>query len=82
MDKQNPAHFGRHQRKIAPIEIGSPWSLEEYERLTAGARSKAASQNLHAIGYGALAESEWAAAGLPARRPRRSLPKPAATAYR
>ena len=66
MDKQNPAHFGRHQRKIAPIEIGSPWSLEEYERLIAGARSKAASQNLHAIGYGALAESEWAAAGLPA----------------
>lgn len=62
-----PANFGRHKRKIAPFETeGAPWTREDYERLVAEARAKAAAQNWHAIGYGALAEGEWAAAGLAA----------------
>lgn len=60
-------NFGRHKRKIAPFEAAdAPWTREDYEHLVAGARAKAAAQNFHAIGYGALAETEWAAAELAA----------------
>ena len=51
--------FGRH-RKIMPFEPG-----EEAE-LRAGARAKAAALNQHVLGYGAIAEAEWAAAGIAA----------------
>jgi Xaa-Pro dipeptidase len=51
------ASFGRH-RKIMPF------SPDEEGALRAEARGKAASLNQHALGYGALAEAEWAAAGL------------------
>lgn len=54
------ALFGRHQRKIMPFE---PQALADLERQS---RSKAASLNQHVLGYGALAEGEWATAGLPA----------------
>ena len=64
----NPGHFGGHRpRKIAPLEPGAaPWTESEFARLTGEARQKAARQNFHAIGYGELAESEWAEAGLAA----------------
>ena len=51
--------FSRH-RKIAPFLPG-----EEAE-LRAGSRAKAAALNQHVLGYGEIAEREWAAAGLPA----------------
>jgi Xaa-Pro dipeptidase len=58
--------FGRHRRKIAPFAPGSaPWTEEAFAALSRDARLKAAGLNQHAIGYGALAEAEWAAAGLP-----------------
>ncbi|MEZ5811155.1 MAG: Xaa-Pro peptidase family protein [Rhizobiaceae bacterium] len=67
MDQAPGNPFGRHSRKIKPVETpDAPWSFEEYQRLSAEARSKAAAQNFHAIGYGELAEKEWAAAGLAA----------------
>ncbi len=47
-------------RKIAPFRPG------EEADLRAASRAKAASLNQHALGYGVLAESEWAAAGIPA----------------
>jgi len=53
------ANFGR-PRKIAPFLPG------EEAALRAASRSKAAALNQHALGYGALAESEWAAAGISA----------------
>ena len=53
------ANFGRH-RKIMPFEPGSTEALREQ------AREKAASLNQHALGYGQTAETEWAAAGIPA----------------
>ena len=52
-------NFGRH-RKIAPFLPG------EETDLRAAARQKAASLNQHALGYGDLAEAEWATAGIPA----------------
>ncbi|TIO88364.1 MAG: aminopeptidase P family protein, partial [Mesorhizobium sp.] len=54
MDTQR---FGRH-RKIMPFEPGS------VEALRAASREKAAALNQHALGYGAVAEAEWAAAGI------------------
>jgi len=51
--------FSRH-RKIAPFLPG------EEAALRAGARAKAAALNQHVLGYGALAEAEWAAAGIAA----------------
>lgn len=51
--------FGRH-RKIMPFEPGS------VEALSQAAREKAAGLNQHALGYGATAEGEWRAAGIPA----------------
>jgi Xaa-Pro dipeptidase len=51
--------FGRH-RKIKPFEPGGA------EALRAEARAKAAALNQHVLGYGEVAEREWAAAGIPA----------------
>jgi Xaa-Pro dipeptidase len=56
------AAFPRHQRKIMPFEPAAP-SLEDLRRAS---RQKAAALNQHALGYSALAETEWAAAGLAA----------------
>jgi Xaa-Pro dipeptidase len=56
------ANFGRH-RKIMPFEPGAPSSIDE---LRQQAREKAASLNQHVLGYGTVAEAEWAAAGIPA----------------
>ena len=47
-----------HHRKIIPFEPGSLDALREQSR------NKAASLNQHVLGYGQLAESEWAAAGI------------------
>jgi Xaa-Pro dipeptidase len=49
--------FSRH-RKIAPFAPGEEAALRQ------DSRAKAASLNSHVLGYGALAEAEWAAAGL------------------
>ncbi len=62
MDSIVPASFGRH-RKIVPFE---PGTAADIEALRAVAREKAASLNQHALGYGALAEAEWLAAGIAA----------------
>lgn len=56
------AGFGRHRRKIMPLQPAAPGMVE----LERQARAKAAALNQHVLGYGALAESEWAAAGIPA----------------
>ena len=57
--------FGRH-RKIMPFAPGAaPAGPAELERLEAQSRAKAAALNQHALGYGALAEAEWRAAGIP-----------------
>lgn len=65
MDTASP--FPGRRRKIAPFkppehpgEAVSPAALDRY------AMEKAASLNQHVIGYGALAEGEWAALGLDA----------------
>lgn len=47
-------------RKIAPFLPG------EEEALRAASRQKAAALNQHVLGYGAVAEAEWAAAGIAA----------------
>ena len=47
-------------RKIMPFHPGA------VDDLRAAARQKAAALNQHVLGYGALAETEWAAAGIPA----------------
>ncbi len=62
MDSMVPASFGRH-RKIMPFE---PGAADSVEALRAAVRGKAAALNQHALGYGALAEAEWAAAGIAA----------------
>lgn len=49
--------FGRH-RKILPFEPGS------IEAVRQASREKAAGLNQHVLGYGALAETEWRAAGI------------------
>ncbi len=46
------------QRKIAPFQPGEEAALRE------ASRAKAAALNQHVLGYGALAEAEWAAAGI------------------
>jgi Xaa-Pro aminopeptidase len=56
---QTTGTFSRH-RKIMPFEPGS------VEALRHSAREKAASLNQHVLGYGPVAEAEWAAAGIPA----------------
>ena len=58
---------GRRRRMIAPFELPElPVANASREALTLYSMEKAASLNQHAIGYGALAESEWAALGLDA----------------
>jgi Xaa-Pro aminopeptidase len=52
----------RHRRKIMPFEPGSASFVD----LRRASREKAAALNQHVLGYGALAEAEWAAAGIPA----------------
>jgi Xaa-Pro dipeptidase len=54
--------FGRH-RKIMPFDSGA---TPDEAALRQAAREKAASLNQHVLGYGALAEAEWAAAGIAA----------------
>ena len=61
MDTPAKGNFGRH-RKIMPFEPGSG-SVEE---LREQARAKAAGLNSHVLGYGAVAEAEWSAAGIAA----------------
>ncbi len=51
--------FGRH-RKIMPF------SPDEEAALRGSSRAKAAGLNQHVLGYGALAEAEWAASGVAA----------------
>ena len=61
------APFPGRRRKIAPFEIPEhPGEAASAEALTAFAFEKAASLNQHVIGYGDLAEQEWAALGLDA----------------
>jgi Xaa-Pro aminopeptidase len=66
MDSGQPTPFGRHRRRIAPFDLpelpgagAGPAAIETY------ARAKATALNQHVIGYGALAEGEWTAAGIP-----------------
>jgi Xaa-Pro dipeptidase len=58
MDTPPKSTFGRH-RKIMPFEPGA--SIDSLRR---AAREKAAALNQHVLGYGALAEAEWRAAGI------------------
>jgi Xaa-Pro aminopeptidase len=57
--------FSRHRRKIKPFAPPDhPGEAATYAELERYAAEKAASFNQHVIGYGALAEAEWAALGL------------------
>ena len=63
----NTEHFGRHRRKIMPAVLPAhPGELADFDTLSAYASDKATALNRHVLGYGALAESEWAARGLAA----------------
>lgn len=63
----NTEHFGRHRRKIIPANLPlHPGDAAGYEALAAYATEKATALNRHVLGYGALAESEWAALDLSA----------------
>ncbi|MEM9635207.1 MAG: Xaa-Pro peptidase family protein [Pseudomonadota bacterium] len=63
----NTEHFGRHRRKIMPAVLPThPGDQADYEALTAYATEKATALNRHVLGYGSLAEGEWAALGLDA----------------
>src|SRR5918995_2526650 len=59
MENTPQSTFGRH-RKIMPFDAAA------LDVLQTQSRQKAASLNQHILGYGALAETEWAAAGIPA----------------
>lgn len=54
------------RRKIAPYDVPDHPGDATHAALVEYAAVKAASLNQHVIGYGALAEDEWAARGLPA----------------
>lgn len=59
--------FGAGRRKIAPFRLPEhPGDAAGEAALAQYAMDKAASLNQHVIGYGALAEAEWAALGLDA----------------
>ena len=59
--------FPGRRRKIAPFALPEhPGENASREALTIYSMEKAASLNQHVIGYGALAEGEWAALGLDA----------------
>ena len=60
------APLGRHRRKIEPYVLPDHPGDADPARLADYARAKAAALNQHVIGYGALAEGEWAQAGLAA----------------
>lgn len=60
MSDTSPTGSLRRHRKIAPFLPG------EEATLRAASRDKAASLNQHVLGYGALAEAEWRAAGIAA----------------
>ncbi|WP_269585667.1 M24 family metallopeptidase [Roseibium sp. Sym1] len=63
----NTEHFGRHRRKIMPAVLPAhPGDLADYETLAAYAMEKATVLNRHVLGYGELAEAEWAALDLAA----------------
>ncbi|QDZ02915.1 aminopeptidase P family protein [Nitratireductor mangrovi] len=63
MDTDPKAGFGRH-RKIMPFlpDLADP---RDEAALLKASREKAGLLNQHVLGYGALAEAEWAAAGIP-----------------
>lgn len=61
MSGATPAFTGRPRRIAPPPHPGDGASPEALARYAAG---KAASLNQHVIGYGELAETEWAARGL------------------
>lgn len=64
---QPPDPIAGRRRKIAPFVIPShPGPTASPAELTSYANAKAASLNQHVIGYGDLAETEWAALGLEA----------------
>ncbi|MTH96724.1 aminopeptidase P family protein [Roseibium sp. RKSG952] len=57
--------FGRHRRKIMPNVLPDhPGVTADASDLAAYAMDKASALNRHMLGYGALAEGEWAARGL------------------
>ena len=59
--------FGARRRKIKPFELPEhPGPAASHDALATYAVEKAASLNQHVIGYGELAEREWAARGLDA----------------
>ncbi|MBG6164415.1 Xaa-Pro aminopeptidase [Labrenzia sp. EL_195] len=63
----NTEHFGRHRRKIMPVELPShPGDQADYATLSAYASEKATLLNRHVLGYGEFVEGEWAALGLDA----------------
>jgi Xaa-Pro dipeptidase len=65
MNTANP--FPGRRRKIAPFVLPEhPGETASHPALDRYAMEKAASLNQHLIGYGALAEGEWAALGLDA----------------
>ena len=64
MDSGIGANFGRH-RKIMPFLPGDAAAQGDVARLEQEAREKAASLNQHVLGFGAVAEAEWRAAGIP-----------------
>ncbi len=68
MDAQSPkSPFPGRRRKIAPFELPEhPGESAPRKALDLYAMEKAASLNQHVIGYGTLAEGEWAALGLDA----------------
>lgn len=56
-------NFGRH-RKIMPFLPGEPLSPADLKAMEQASREKAAALNQHVLGFGAIAEAEWRAAGL------------------
>lgn len=60
---QDPRAFGGRRRKIAPYDLPDHPGDADHEVLAEYSRLKAAGLNQHVIGYGALAEGEWAAQG-------------------
>lgn len=57
--------FGRHRRKIMPAVLPEhPGENADYATLAGYAIEKASVLNRHILGYGELAEGEWAALGL------------------
>jgi Xaa-Pro aminopeptidase len=68
MDTTSPkSPFPGRRRKIAPFQLPEhPGESASHDVLNRYAMEKAASLNQHVIGYGTIAEGEWAALGLEA----------------